>query len=106
MHIVEAHMAAGDDQRLGAGPVGDLGMFAENVEHHFEVDRRLTDVAIDRAEKVQRLIKLDHHRVDRARNRRRCCARRECRQMLIAITTVRPSEKINAWPKLRKVSDV
>ena len=63
--ILEADLAAAHDQRLGARPVLDLLRPVEQAEHRLHIDQPLRDLAIDRAEKVEGLVKLDQDRVGR-----------------------------------------
>src|SRR5581483_9795902 len=62
--IVEADISPYGLQRPRAGPVLHLGLAAEDLKHRLDVDDALLDLAIDHAHEVERLIKLDHHRVD------------------------------------------
>ena len=62
--VLEPHRAVADDERPRARPVGDFGALAEDDEHHFDVDDRLLDLAIDHAHEVERLVELQHHRVE------------------------------------------
>jgi len=63
-HILETQIARCHDQGSGAGNILDLGIARQNVEHLFDVDDRLLDLAIHHAHEIQRLVKLDHHGVD------------------------------------------
>ena len=64
LDVFEADIALRDDKRLGAWNVLNLGVLLENIEHQFDIDDRLLDVAIDHPHEVQRLIKLQHHQVE------------------------------------------
>src|SRR5581483_10154166 len=63
-HVLEPDGAASDVERLGSGLVLNLGLARKDCEHRFDVDDRLLDLAIDHAHEVERLVELDHHRVD------------------------------------------
>ena len=62
--VLEPDCAVRHGERLGARPVGDVGALAENDEHHLDVDDRLLDVAVDHAHEIERLVELQHHRIE------------------------------------------
>ena len=64
MHILQHHLAPGHDQRPGAGLFGDLGRLGQQIEHFRHIHQRLADLAVDRAQKVQRHGDLDHIGID------------------------------------------
>ena len=61
VHVLEADGGGAHVERVGARLVLDLGIALQHVEHGFDVDDRLLDLAIDHAHEVQRLVELDHH---------------------------------------------
>ena len=61
--MLERKPAVRHFERLCAGAVLDLGTLAENGKHHFDIDHRLPDLAIDDAHEIKRLVELNHHRV-------------------------------------------
>ncbi len=63
-HPVEDDLAPGYLDRLRVRLVGDLGLDVEQVEHLAHVHQALPDLAVDRAEEVQRHGDLDHVGVD------------------------------------------
>ena len=64
VHVLEAHDALRDMQRLRARLVLDLGVALEDLEHVVDVDQRLLDLAVEHAHEVQRDVELHQHRVD------------------------------------------
>jgi hypothetical protein len=63
-HRVEHHLATGDVELRRAGLVGHLARLFQQVEHLAHVHQRLPDLAIDRAEEIERHGDLDHEGVD------------------------------------------
>ena len=64
MHILQHHLAPGYRQGLGAGFFGNFGGLFKQIEHFRHIHQGLADLAIDRAQKVQRHGDLDHIGVD------------------------------------------
>ena len=65
LHVLEAHRALADDERLArpAGP-GSPGCCSQDREHVVDVDERLFDLAVEHAHEVQRHVELHQHGVD------------------------------------------
>ena len=51
-------------ERTGVRSFFDLRLAGQDREHDLDIDHRLLDLAIDQAHEIQRLIQLDHHRID------------------------------------------
>ena len=64
LHIVELDLSPGAVQLPRAVTIHHIGGLAQQVEHLAHIDQRLPDLAIDRAEEVQRQGDLDHVGVD------------------------------------------
>ena len=79
-------------------------MLPKDVEHHFDVDDRLLDVAIDHAHEVQRLIELKHHQVDQHEIADRVAAGADADDAHHNHDDG-PVVKITAWPALSTASD-
>ena len=64
VHMVKHDLAALDLQGLGIGRILDFGGLAQQAEHLAHIHQRLTDFAVDRAEKAQGQRDLHHIGVD------------------------------------------
>ena len=66
--MVKAHAGAGralrQHQRMGIGRVGDLLLALQQGKHLFQVHQVLLELAVNRAQKVERNVDLDHEGVD------------------------------------------
>src|SRR5262245_22257188 len=63
-HMFEGEFSFRHLERLGVGAVLDLGALAKNREHHFDINNCLPELAVDDTHEIERLIKLNHHRID------------------------------------------
>ena len=63
-HVAEFDFGAGHGQIARAGPVGDLAILVQQLEHALHVDDGLLDLAVDEAEEAQRRIQLQQVGVD------------------------------------------
>ena len=62
--ILEADVARPHIERFRIRLVLDLRIARQDREHGLDVGDRLLDLAIDHAHEIERLVQLDHHRVD------------------------------------------
>ena len=67
-HMLKAHAGArralGQLQRVGVGRVSDLLLALQQGEHFFQIRQVLLELAVNRAQKIERNVDLDHEGVD------------------------------------------